>query len=414
MRKRIVVTGMGVVSPVGIGVPNFWKALKEGRCGVGPITQFDASRVPCKVAAECGDYRPADWFEHRVVQRTARFTQLALVAAKEAWQQAGLPERPIAPERTTVWMGNGIGGLEIDSESHRKLMEKGPSRMSAMTIPKMIPNEAAANVAMEFGIKGAAHTVVTACASGTDAIGHAVDYLRLGKTDLAIAGGTEATITEFGVGAFCALKALATSYNDDPQKASRPFDKDRDGFVMGEGAAMLILEPLERAIERGVPILAEVCGYGATSDAWHLTAPDPQGAGAVAAIRLALEDAGISPQAIDYVNAHGTATPTNDPIETAAIKQAFGPWAYDTKISSIKGMIGHCLGAAGALEAVACVQAIRDHFCPPTINLDQPDPACDLNYIPNKGITTRIENAISLSLGFGGHNGVLVFGDYNQ
>ncbi|MDO5565962.1 MAG: beta-ketoacyl-ACP synthase II [Planctomycetia bacterium] len=414
MRKRIVVTGMGVVSPVGIGVANFWQSLKEGRCGVGPITQFDASRVPCKVAAECSDFRPADWLEHRVTQRTARFTQLALVAAREAWQQANLPERAQVPERVTVWIGNGIGGLEIDSESQRKLVEKGPSRMSAMTIPKMIPNEAAANIAMEFGIKGAVHTVVTACASGTDAIGHALDYLRLGKADMAVAGGTEATITEFGVGAFCALKALATAHNDNPEKASRPFDKDRDGFVMGEGAAILVMESLEHAVARNAPILGEICGYGATSDAWHLTAPDPEGIGAANAVRLALEDAGISPRAVDYVNAHGTATPTNDPIETAAIKQALGPWAYETKVSSIKGMIGHCLGAAGALEAVACIQAIREHFCPPTINLDEPDPKCDLNYIPNKGVPACIENAISLSLGFGGHNGVLVFGSCNR
>ena len=413
MKTRIVVTGMGVVSPLGMGVDAFWTGLKEEKCGIDTITLFDADQCDCRIAAEAHEFEPEKWMNRRTIQRTARFTQLAMVAAKEAWSQAGMPESPDAfdenlpANRVGIILGTGIGGLEIDSESHFRLFEKGPARMPALTIPRMITNEAPGNIAIELGIKGIAHAVTTACSSGTDAIGHACEYLQLGKADVMLTGGSEAAITQFGIAAFCALKALATSYNDRPKLASRPFDKKREGFVMGEGAGILILETLEHAKARGAAILGEICGYGSTTDAFHLTAPDPEGLGAAEAFRLALEDAGWQPEEVDYVNAHGTSTPTNDPVETMAIKRALGDHAQKIKVSSIKGMIGHCLGAAGALEAIATFKAMEEGFYPATINLDDPDPACDLDYVPNKGVQGAFSRSLSSSLGFGGHNGVL-------
>ncbi|MBR5626708.1 MAG: beta-ketoacyl-ACP synthase II, partial [Thermoguttaceae bacterium] len=350
--KRVVVTGTGVISAVGCGTDNYWNSLKTGRCGVGTIQCFDPSRFSCRVAAEAKSFVPSDYLEHKMIQRTARFTQMAVVAAREAWNQAKLAVPAEEPDDTAIILGNGIGGLEVDSESQRKLVEKGPSRMSAMTIPRMISNEAAGNIAIEFKIHGIAHTLVTACASGTDALGYAFDYIRSGRANVVIAGGVEAAITEFGIGAFCALKALSTAYNDTPQKASRPFDRDRDGFVMGEGAGILILEPLEHALARNAEILGEIVGYGATTDAYHLTAPDSTAECPTRAFQLALRDAGLRPEDVDYINAHGTSTPTNDPIETLAIKKALGEHAGRIRVSSIKGMIGHCLRAAGALEGI--------------------------------------------------------------
>ncbi|MCL2119094.1 MAG: beta-ketoacyl-ACP synthase II, partial [Planctomycetaceae bacterium] len=306
-----------------------------------------------------------------------------------------------------VILGNGIGGLEVDNEAQRKLFEKGPSRIPAMAIPRMIANEAAGNVSMMLGLHGLSHTIVTACASGTDAIGHAMYYLRTGLADVVVAGGTEAAITEYGVGGFCALKALSTGFNDQPTRASRPFDKQRDGFVIGEGAGVLILETLSHAKKRNAVVIAEMAGFAATCDAYHLTAPHPQGVGATDAIRLALDSAGMKPEDIDYVNAHGTSTPTNDPVETRAIKQAFGEHADKLKVSSTKGIMGHCIGAAGALEAIVCVKAITDGFFPATANLDEPDEECDLDYVPKVGQPGDIRTAISTSLGFGGHNSVV-------
>lgn len=406
--KRVVITGLGAISPIGLDVESFWNGLRAGQCGVGPITAFDPARFPCQIAAQVRDFDPNRYFDRRTSQRMARFTQFALAAAGQAWEAAGLAERLDRPERAGVFLGSGIGGLEVDSEAHFKLFEKGPSRVPAMAIPKMIVNEAAGNISIRYGLHGIAHTLATACASGTDAIGHAFDTIRLGRADLMLAGGSEATIVEFGIAGFCALKALSTGFNSTPEKASRPFDAERDGFVMGEGAGILILESLEHAQERGAKILAELAGYGATSDAYHLTAPDPEGTGAAAAIREALADARLTTADIDYINAHGTSTPTNDPVETAAIKAAFGADAYRLKVSSIKGHIGHCLGAAGGLEAIASVLAIRDGFFPPTLNLDHPDPACDLDYVPNVGQTGEIRAAMSLSLGFGGHNSAIL------
>lgn len=407
--NRVVVTGLGAISSIGSDAESFWQSLRLGRCGIKAIDSFDVSMLPCRIAADIRDFRPEEHFDRRTTLRMARFTQFAVAAARQAWKMSALPDRLPNPCRGAVILGAGIGGLDVYQESQRKIHEGGLHRMPAMTIPKMIINEGAANISMEFSLRGRAHSIPTACASGTDAIGQAFDLLRCGRADVVVTGGTEAAINQFGIASFCALKALSTNYNDTPEKASRPFDTDRDGFVMGEGAGILILETLQHARHRGAKILAEVCGWGATADAFHLTAPDPNGTGASEAIALALADARAEVGEIDYINAHGTGTPTNDPIETGAIKKVFGKDAYRLKISSIKGHIGHCLGAAGGLEAIATVLALRDGFCPPTIHLDHPDPACDLDCVPNIGTAAPLRAALSISLGFGGHNSVLVF-----
>ena len=406
--RRVVITGMGVVSPIGIGTQTFWQSVKDGVCGIGSITRFDASTLACRIAGEVKNYKATDFLEHRVVQRTAIFTQFAMIAGQEAWKDAGLDQFTFDdPNRCGVLLGNGIGGLEVDDEAHRKLFDKGNSRIPAMTIPKMIANEAAGNVSMLLGIKGSAHVVVTACASGTDAIGFTLDRIRCGRADVMLTGGAESTITEYGIGGFCQLKALSTDFNDTPHRASRPFDKDRDGFVMGEGAGILVLEEWEHAKRRGAKIYAELAGFGATADAFHLTAPSPDGEGGARAIRLALQDAGLKPEDINYINAHGTSTPINDPIETKAVKVAFGSHAYKLAMSSTKSMTGHALGAAGGIETVITALAIQEGFFPATLNLDEADPECDLDYVPNKGRVGTIGAALSLSLGFGGHNSVI-------
>lgn len=400
---------MGAISPIGCDLHSFWEGLRTEKCGIGPVTLFDASRLACRVAAEVSDFNPKDYFDVRTVQRLGRFSQMAVVAAREAVKNAGLPER-LDDLRAAVMLGNCIGGIEVQCDSENKLFAKGPSRIPAMTVPKMIINEASGNISMDLGIHGPVHTIMTACASGTDALGHALDVIRLGRADIVITGGVEAPITEFTLGGFCTIKALSTSYNDTPELASRPFDKDRDGFVMGEGAGILVFESLESAQRRNAPILAEVAGWGATGDGYHLTAPNPDAVNVKRAILEALADGGLTTADIDYVNAHGTSTPTNDPVETKAIKDAFGPEeSKRIKVSSIKGAIGHTLGAAGALEGIACVKAIGDGFYPPTLHLENPDPACDLDYVPNHGVEGNIRAAISLSLGFGGHNSVIAF-----
>ena len=406
--RRVAITGMGVVSSIGIGTQNFWQSVKDGVCGIAPITRFDASTLACRIAGEVKNYRAADFLEHRLVQRTALFTQFALIASQEAWKDARLDQFTFtSPNRCGVLLGNGIGGLEVDDEAHRKLFDKGNARIPAMTIPKMIANEAAGNVSMMLGIKGSAHVIVTACASGTDAIGFALDRIRCGRADVMLTGGAESTITEYGIGGFCQLKALSTDFNDTPHRASRPFDKNRDGFVMGEGAGILILEEWEHAQRRGAKIYAELAGFGASADAFHLTAPSPDGEGAARAIKLALDDAGLQPEDIDYINAHGTSTPINDPIETKAIKGAFGEHAYKLAVSSTKSMTGHALGAAGGLETIITALAVRDNFFPATLNLDEADPECDLDYVPHQGRSGTVNAALSFSLGFGGHNSVI-------
>ena len=409
MQERIVITGMGVVSPIGIGMAEFWDSVRQCKSGIDRITHFDASRCTCQIAAEVKNFDGKNHFDHKIPQRTALFTQYAMLAAREAWQEAALTLDEITQShRVAVILGNGIGGLEVDNEAQRKLFDKGPSRIPAMAVPRMISNEAAANVSMMLGLHGLSHTIVTACSSGADAIGHAMYYLRAGLADVVVTGGTEAAITEYGVGGFCALKALSTSFNDQPTRASRPFDKQRDGFVIGEGAGILILETLSHAKKRNAEVIAEMAGFAATCDAYHLTAPHPDGKGAAIAIRQALDMAGLKPEDIDYVNAHGTSTPTNDPVETRAIKRAFGEHAYKLKVSSTKGIMGHCIGAAGALEAIVCVKAITDGFFPATANLDEPDDECDLDYVSNVGQPGDICAAVSTSLGFGGHNSVVV------
>lgn len=412
MKKKVVITGMGVISPLGNDIDTFWKNIQEGKCGIDRITHFDPSRLDAKIAGEVKNFDPTQYMDKKDARKMALFTQYAVAAAAQAWRDSGLKDGDFNPDTTGVILGNGIGGIEIFEESHKKMLESGPDRMLPMTVPLMIMNEAAGNIAMQLQLHGPALTNATACSSGTDAIGLALDLIRSGRADVVITGGTEAAITEFSMGGFCMLKALSTAYNDNPTKASRPFDKNRDGFVMAEGAGILILESEEHAKKRGAKIYAELAGYGATADAYHLTAPHPEGIGGAKAISLAIQDAGLKPEDIQYYNAHGTSTQINDPTETMMVKKAFGDHAYKLKISSTKSMTGHLIAAAGAVEAIVCVLAIRDGFFPPTINLDEPDPACDLDYIPNKGIKGTITAAASASLGFGGHNGCLVMRKY--
>jgi 3-oxoacyl-[acyl-carrier-protein] synthase II len=408
MKTRVVVTGLGAVTPVGNSVDELWDSLRNGRSGVGPVTQFDASNLDSRVAAEVKGFDPQDYMPPKTAKRMARFSHFAVAGAVQAWADARL-EGASDLDRTGVIIGNGIGGNEIDCEAHVRLVERGPRRIPAMTIPKMIVNEAAGNISMMLGIRGRIHTVVTACASGTDAIGVALDAIRAGRLDVAVTGGCESAITEYAMGGFCALKALSTGYNDCPQKASRPFDKDRDGFVMGEGGGILVLESYEHAMARGARIYAEVAGYGATGDAYHLTAPQPDGEGAARAIKLALADADLTPADVDYVNAHGTSTAINDPTESKAIRFAFGAEADRLMVSSTKSMTGHCIGGAGGIEAIVCVKGLAEGFVPPTLNLETPGEDCDLDYVPNVGRDVAVRASLSTSLGFGGHNGVLLF-----
>ncbi len=350
--------------------------------------------------------------EKKDARKMALFTQFAVAAAVQAWKEAALEGSGVDLERVAVVLGNGIGGIEIFEESHKKLLGSGPSRMLPLTVPLMITNEAAGNIAIHFGIKGPTLTTATACASGTDALGQAMDMIRSGRADVVVAGGTEGAISAFAVGSFCMLKALSTAYNDTPQKASRPFDAARDGFVIGEGAGVMILESEEHAKARGAKILGELAGYGSSCDAYHVTAPEPSGDGGALAIRLALKDAKIAPEGVAYYNAHGTSTQMNDPIETLMVKKAFGEHARKMKVSSTKSMTGHMIAAAGAVEAIVCALAIRDGFFPPTINLDKADEACDLDYVPNTGVYGAIDAAASGSLGFGGHNACVVLRKY--
>jgi 3-oxoacyl-[acyl-carrier-protein] synthase II len=421
MAKKVVVTGMGAVSPIGNSVEEFCASLKEGKSGIGPITAFDTTGFDVTIAGEVKDFDPSQWMDKKEARKMARFVQLAVAATAQALTDAGLMgeanaegKRPVKsdPWRTGIVLGNGIGGFEVVGESHKKLFESGPKRMLPLTVPMMIPNEAAGNISMIFGTKGPAFTQVTACASGTDALGQALDLIRSGRCDVIISGGTEATIVPFAIGGFQMLKALSTKRCNEPTKASRPFDVDRDGFVMGEGAGVLILESEEHAKARGAKILAELAGYGATADAFHITSPDPTGEGGSNAVKLAIADADLKPEDIQYYNAHGTSTEINDPTETKMLKIAFGDHAYKLKVSSTKSMMGHCIAGGGGLEAIACILAIRDGFYPPTINLDNPDPECDLDYVPNKAQYGEINAAASGSLGFGGHNGVVVFKKY--
>jgi 3-oxoacyl-[acyl-carrier-protein] synthase II len=411
--ERVVVTGMGTVNPLGTSIEQFWNHIKEGVSGLGPITKFDTTDYPAKIAGEVRDFDPSDLLDRKETRGMADFTKFAVHASVQAMNQAKLETGAFDPYRSGVYMGNGIGGFEVVEENLYKLYERGPHAVAPLTIPKLISNEAAGNIAIHFGMQGPCHTTVTACASGTDAIGDAFNAIRFGQVDVALTGGTEAAITKLSVAGFCRLQALATRYNDTPQIASRPFDKERDGFVMGEGAGMLVLESLSHAKKRGATILGEIAGYSMTCDAYHLTAPNPDGEGAARAMHAALTMAGAKLEEIDYINAHGTSTAANDSMETKAIKRVFGEHAYKLKVSSTKSMTSHLIAAAGAVEAIVCLLAIRDQYYPCTLNLTNPDSECDLDYVPNKGKEGTIRYAMSNSLGFGGHNGVLVFKAYN-
>jgi 3-oxoacyl-[acyl-carrier-protein] synthase II len=411
--ERVVVTGMGTVNPLGTSIEQFWIHIKEGVAGLGPITKFDTTDYPAKIAGEVRDFDPSDLLDRKETRGMADFTKFAVHASVQAMNQAKLETGAFDPYRSGVYMGNGIGGFEVVEENLYKLYERGPHAVAPLTIPKLISNEAAGNIAIHFGMQGPCHTTVTACASGTDAIGDAFNAIRFGQVDVALTGGTEAAITKLSVAGFCRLQALATRYNDTPQIASRPFDKERDGFVMGEGAGMLVLESLSHAKKRGATILGEIAGYSMTCDAYHLTAPNPDGEGAARAMHAALTMAGAKLEEIDYINAHGTSTAANDSMETKAIKRVFGEHAYKLKVSSTKSMTSHLIAAAGAVEAIVCLLAIRDQYYPCTLNLTNPDSECDLDYVPNKGKEGTIRYAMSNSLGFGGHNGVLVFKAYN-
>jgi 3-oxoacyl-[acyl-carrier-protein] synthase II len=404
--RRVVVTGIGIVSPLGLTASATWEALEAGRSGVGKVTLFDATEFPVRIAAEVPGFEPDSIFGRRRARHLDRVSQLALVATREALDQSGLDPAAAGDRAGVVW-GTGIGGIRAFEEGLDVLNARGPDWVSPYSLPMMIPNMTAGHIAMEWGIRGYSSCTVTACAASAQAIGEGLDLIRAGRVDHMVCGGSEAAVTRVGIAAFAAMKALSTR-NDEPDRASRPFDAGRDGFVMGEGAAALVLEEREGALGRGAPILAEVLGYGASSDAYHMTQPHPEGDGAVRAMQAALIDAGIEAGAVGYINAHGTSTPPNDRIETMALKRLFGEKV--PPVSSTKSMTGHTLGAAGALEAAFCVQTLNNQKLPPTVNQEVADPDCDLDYVPNVSRPALVQVALTNSFGFGGHNASLVFG----
>ena len=408
MSRRCVITGMGAVTPLGSTVDTFWNGVSNGECGIELIKKFDTTDYKAKVGAEVKDFDPELYMTKKDVKRNDFFAVYALAAAVQAMENSGLEITEENAERVGVIVGSGIGGLVTMQEQVERLKEKGPSRVSPLFIPMTIGNMAAGNIAIRFGAKGVCENIVTACATGTNCIGTAFRNIKHGYLDACITGGAEASISEIGVAGFTNLTALST--NENPKEACRPFDKDRDGFVMGDGAGILILEELEHALARNATIYGEIVGYGATGDAYHMTAPRPDGSGAAAAMKLAMEEAGITPEDVSYINAHGTSTPANDSMETSAIKLAMGDAAYNIPVSSTKSMTGHLLGASGAIEAIICAKALETGILPPTINYSTPDEECDLDYIPNESRKTEdAMYALSNSLGFGGHNGVICF-----
>ena len=409
--RKVVVTGLGCISPVGNSADETWAALKAGKSGIAPIAGYDATPFKVKYDAEVKNFNPTDFIDSKEARKMARFTQLAVCASKMALEDSNLTENQEVLDDAGVFLGVGIGGFEVTESSYKSYFNSNYTRVAPLTIPEIISNEAAGNICIVNNIHGPAHTICTACASGTDAIGTAFDQIRSGRLDVVLAGGTESAVNGFTNLSFGVLQALSSKWADDPTKASRPFDKDRDGFVMGEGATILVLEEYEHAKARGAKIYAEVAGYGATTDGYHLTAPNPDGVCGSKAMTMAMKDAGIKPEEVVYYNAHGTSTHKNDSGETMMLKNAFGEHAYKLHISSTKSMTGHCLGNAGSLEAFVCIKSIEDSFIPPTINLDNPDieGGCDLDYTPNKGISIDVPVAMSGNFGFGGHNGILVF-----
>lgn len=413
LAKRVVITGLGVISPIGNDIPTFWKNLINGKSGVGPITQFDSEAFSTRIAAEVKDFDPLDHFDRKEVRRMDRFVQFAVVASKQALDNADLDIEGMDADRIGVYVGSGIGGLKTWEEQHRNLLERGPKKVSPFFIPMMIANMAAGQVSIATGAKGPNSAAISACATGTHSIGDAAKIIQRGDADVMIAGGAEATITPMAFAGFCSAKAMSTR-NDEPEKASRPFAKDRDGFVMGEGSGIVILESEEHARARGANIIAEVAGYGMSGDAFHLTSPAPEGEGAARSMKRALADAGLQPQAIGYINAHGTSTEFNDKFETMAIKTVFGEHAEQLAISSTKSMTGHLLGASGGVEAIATALALKEGILPPTINQDNPDPECDLDYVPNEARRVSVKAALSNSFGFGGHNATIVLKAFNE
>ncbi|MCI3029892.1 beta-ketoacyl-ACP synthase II [Desemzia sp. C1] len=405
--NRVVITGMGAVTPLGNSADAFWEGLKAGKNGIKAITKFDASETGISVAGELKDFDPKEFMDRKVAKRMDEYSQFGVAAAVQAVEMSGIDTEKTNMDRFGVIVGSGIGGLNAMEQQIIKMHDKGPQRVAPLFVPMAIGNMVAGNISIAIGARGINTSIVTACASGNNSIGEAFRNIKHGYSDVIIAGGAEGTINEIGIAGFAALKALSTS--SDPDRASIPFDKERHGFVMGEGAGVLMLESLDHALERGATIYGEIVGYGATGDGYHMTAPSPDGSGAGRAMKLAMEEAGITPADIGYINAHGTSTPANDSSETQAIKYAFGDAAKDVAISSTKSMTGHLLGAAGGIEAVACVKALQENFLPPTIGLQVPDEDCDLDYIPNVGKEKEIQYALNNSLGFGGHNAVTLF-----
>jgi 3-oxoacyl-[acyl-carrier-protein] synthase II len=402
-----VVTGLGAVTPIGIGKDEFWQSLLAGKSGIGKITHFDASEYTTQIAGEVKDFDPTKYIDKKEAKRMDPFTQFAVAASKMAFEDSGINLETEDRTRIGTMIGTGIGGMDTLNEQYKNLFDKGPNRISPFFIPMMIGNMAAGQTSITFGLQGPCSCVTTACATGTNAIGDAFKVIQRGDADVMVAGGTEAAISPIAVAGFCSMKALSTR-NDEPEKASRPFDKDRNGFVMGEGAGVVILESLEHAVARGAHIYAEIIGYGSNADAYHITAPAPEGAQAAKCMAMALRDGGIETEAVDYINAHGTSTPLNDKNETLAIKSLFGEHAYKLAVSSIKSMTGHLLGAAGGIECIATVLTLENDMIPPTINCDEPDEEMDLDYVPHTSRKQVVNVALSNSLGFGGHNATIL------
>ncbi|MDX9992108.1 MAG: beta-ketoacyl-ACP synthase II [Anaerolineales bacterium] len=407
-KKRVVITGMGVVSALGTGLPAFWDGLVNGRSGIRRITQFDPSPYPCQIAGEVPDFVPENFMDRKEARRVPRSAQMGFAAAKLAVADSGLPTPLPEPERSGIVFGTAIGGMDRFDEGVRIIREQGYARLNPFTAPTSLPNASAYLISQEFQCLGPSITIGTACATGTQTVGEGLELIRRGAVDVAIVGGTEGIIQDFSIGGFCAMRALPTNYNDCPEKASRPFDKNREGFIFSEGAAALVLESLEHAQARGARIYAELAGQASSSDGFHMAAPDPEAAGPIRAMKWAIADAGLQPEDVDYINAHGTSTPLNDPTETRAIKAVFGEHAYKLSISSIKSMIGHAMGASGALEAIACAKMLSEGILTPTINYETPDPELDLDYIPNLARKQQVEVILSNSFGLGGQNACIV------